>query len=197
MVPVLHDDDGAAGLSQVVSRVLRTVDLSCYLDCGGVILLQARGLLSGILCVAFLLPIECRAQQSGMGGIASGVAAAPVYDAQKRPITAGGFVDKGPVIFEDVTKQAGLSGWRHKMGVPEKNFIVETNGSGVCLIDYNNSGWLSIYLVNGSTFDALDGKEESPHAALFHNNRDGTFTDVTAQSGTGVSGYCLACAVAD
>jgi hypothetical protein len=86
--------------------------------------------------------------QQGMGGIAGGVGAAPVYDEMKRPITAGGFVDKGPVVFEDVTKSAGLSGWSHKMGVPEKNFIVETNGSGVALIDYDNSGWLSIYLVN-------------------------------------------------
>ena len=88
-----------------------------------------------------------------------------------------------PVIFEDATKQAGLSGWVHKMGVPEKNFIIETNGSGVGLIDYDHSGWLSIYLVNGSTFDALDGKEPTPHAALFRNNHDGTFTDVAAQAG--------------
>jgi len=110
--------------------------------------------------------------QSGMSsGIAGGVGAAPVYDELKRPITAGGFVDKGPVVFEDVTKAAGLSGWSHKMGVPQKQFIVETNGSGVALIDYDNSGWLSIYLVNGSTFDALDGKEEPPHAALFRNNQ--------------------------
>ncbi len=73
--------------------------------------------------------------QSGMGGIASGVVAAPVYDSLNRPITAGGFVDKGPVVFEEITKTAGLSGWHHKMGVLEKNFIVETNGSGVALID--------------------------------------------------------------
>jgi hypothetical protein len=118
-----------------------------------------------------------------MGGIAGGIGAAPVYDEQKRPITAGGFVDKGAVVFEDVTKQAGLSGWTHKMGVPEKSFIIETNGSGVGLIDYDNDGWLDIYLVNGSTFDALDGKETPPHAALFHNNHDGTFTDVAAQAG--------------
>ena len=82
--------------------------------------------------------------QSGMGGIAGGIGAAPVFDAQKRPITAGGFVDSGPVVFEDVTRQAGLSGWVHKMGVPEKKFIVETNGSGVALLDYNNDGWLDI-----------------------------------------------------
>ena len=119
-------------------------------------------------------------QQGGMSsGIAAGVSAAPVYDAQKRPITAGGFVDTGTVVFEDITKKAGLSGWTHKMGVPQKNFIVETNGSGVCLIDYDNDGWLDIYLVNGATFDSLDGKEEPPHAALFRNNHDGTFTDVT------------------
>lgn len=117
------------------------------------------------------------------GGISSGVAAAPIYDKEKRAITKGGFVDKGTVVFQDITKAAGLSGWQHKMGVPEKNFIIETNGSGVGLIDYDNDGWLDIYLVNGSTFNALDGKEETPHAALFHNNHDGTFTDVAAKAG--------------
>jgi hypothetical protein len=121
--------------------------------------------------------------QSGMGGIAGGVGAAPVYDAEKRPITAGGFVDSGPVVFEDITRQAGLSGWVHKMGTPDKQFIVETNGSGVGLIDYDNDGWLDIYLVNGSSFDALDGKEPTPKAALFHNNHDGTFTDVSGKAG--------------
>src|SRR5260370_14963664 len=121
--------------------------------------------------------------QSSMGGIASGVVAAPIYDSQNRPITAGGFVDKGPVIYEDATRQAGLSSWLHKMGVPEKNFIVETNGSGVCLIDFDNDSWLDIYLVNGATFDSLDGKEEPPHAALFHNNHDGTFTEVAQKAG--------------
>jgi enediyne biosynthesis protein E4 len=135
--------------------------------------------------------------QGGPGGVSAGVAAAPVYDAERRPITAGGFVDTGPVIFEDITKQAGLAGWRHKMGVPEKNFIVETNGSGVCLIDYDNDGWLDIYLVNGSTFDALDGKEETPHAALFHNNHDGTFTDVSAQAGVTNDRWGYGCSVAD
>ncbi len=137
------------------------------------------------------------AQQAGMGGIASGAAATPEYDAQHRPITAGGFVDKGTVMFEDITKQAGLSGWRHKMGSPEKNFIVETNGSGVCLLDYDNDGWLDIYLVNGSTFDALDGKEEPPHAALFHNNHDGTFTNVAIPAGVANDRWGYGCSVAD
>ena len=130
-------------------------------------------------------------------GISSGVSAAPVFDSQKRPITAGGFVDSGPVIFEDDTKKAGLSGWIHKMGTPQKNFILDTNGSGVCLIDYDNDGWLDIYLVNGSTFAALDGKEEPPHAALFHNNHDGTFTDVSKQAGVQNDRWGYGCSVAD
>ena len=130
-------------------------------------------------------------------GISSGVQSAPQYDAQKRPITAGGFVDTGPIVFENVTTKAGLSGWIHKMGVPQKQFIVETNGSGVCLIDYNNDGWLDIYLVNGSTFDALDGKEPTPHAALFRNNHDGTFTDVSKEASVQNDRWGYGCSVAD
>ncbi|HEY1986617.1 MAG TPA: CRTAC1 family protein [Terracidiphilus sp.] len=131
------------------------------------------------------------------GGIAGGLGAAPVYDAEKRPITAGGFVDSGPVVFQDITKAAGLSGWVHKMGVPEKNFIVETNGSGIGLIDFDNDGWLDIYMVNGSTFDALDGKEQPPHAALFRNNHDGTFTDVAAKAGVTNDRWGYGVSVAD
>jgi hypothetical protein len=141
-------------------------------------------------------PAPAKTQQ-GMGGIAGGLGAAAVYDAEKRPITAGGFVASGPVIFEDVTKAAGLAGWRHKMGAPAKQFIVETNGSGVALIDTNNDGWLDIYLVNGSTFNALDGHETPPHAALFHNNRDGTFTDVAARAGVTNDRWGYGVSVAD
>ncbi len=75
----------------------------------------------------------------------------PTLDQQKRPITAGGFVDSGPVIFQDIAKKAGLTTWRHVMGTPQKAFILETVGSGVALLDYDNDGWLDIYLVNGST----------------------------------------------
>ncbi len=143
-------------------------------------------------------PPPAAAQQGGMSsGIAAGVAAAPVYDEQKRPITAGGFVDKGPIVFEDISKQSGIGAWVHKMGVPEKKFIVETNGSGVCLVDYDNDGWLDIYLVNGATFDSLEGKETPPHAALFHNNHDGTFTDVSAKAGVQNDRWGYGCSTAD
>src|SRR5271169_5024704 len=117
------------------------------------------------------------------GGSATAGTFAPVLDSEKRPITAGGFVKEGPIVFQDISEKAGLTGWHHKMGTPQKTFILETIGSGVALLDYDNDGWLDIYLVNGSTYDALDGKAESPHAALFHNNHDGTFTDVAAKAG--------------
>lgn len=168
--------------------------------------MRGRSLASGFLaCLLFSptggltqqAPPTPPAQQGHSSGISSGISAKPVYDAQKRPITAGGFVDKGPIIFEDITKKADLSGWVHKMGVPQKNFILETNGSGVCLVDFDNDGWLDIYLVNGSTFDALDGKEQTPHAALFHNNHDGTFTDVSQKAGVANDRWGYGCSVAD
>lgn len=123
------------------------------------------------------------AQPASSSGVATGAPHPALYDSHQRPITAGGFVSSGPVVFEDISEKAGVTHWVHKMGNPDKQFIIETNGSGVGLIDYDNDGWLDIYLVNGSTFQALDGKEESPHAALFHNNHDGTFTDVAAKAG--------------
>ena len=97
-----------------------------------------------------------RAQQSGMS---TGVAHAPVRDALSRPITAGGFVDGAPVVFIDATHAAGLDKFQHRSGTPEKRTILETPGSGVALLDYDNDGWLDIYLLNGSTFPALKGKD--------------------------------------
>ena len=131
------------------------------------------------------------------GGVETGPPHPAQFDEQRRPITAGGFVASGPVIFQDISEKAGLTQWTHKMGTPQKKYIIETNGSGVCLIDSANDGWLDIYVVNGSTFDALDGKETPPHAALFHNNHDGTFTDVSAKAGVTNDRWGIGCAVAD
>jgi enediyne biosynthesis protein E4 len=141
-------------------------------------------------------------QQNGnrggaMGGHAAGAPAKPVYDAQKRPITAGGFVDSGPTVFMDATHAAGLDTWKHVMGTPEKKYILETDGSGVGLMDYDNDGWLDIYLVNGSTYKALKGQEPAPKAALFHNNRDGTFTDVAQKAGVTNGRWGFGVAVGD
>ena len=105
------------------------------------------------------------------GGSATAGVFAPVLDSENRPITAGGFVKDGPVIFEDISAKSGLNTWIHKMGTPQKAYILETIGSGVALLDYDHDGWLDIYLVNGSTFDAENGKSEAPRAALFRIRR--------------------------
>ena len=76
-------------------------------------------------------------QQGMSSGVNTGGTFAPVLDAQKRPITAGGFVDHGTPVFIDIAVKAGLSTWSHRDGTKEKQFILETPGSGVGLIDYD------------------------------------------------------------
>jgi hypothetical protein len=131
------------------------------------------------------------------GGMATGGAQKAEFDSQHRPITAGGFVKTGPIVFMDTAEKAGLTRWRNTTGTAAKHIIIEAKGSGVCLLDYDNDGWLDIYFVNGSTFDALNGKTVSPHAALFHNNHDGTFTEVTEKAGVANDRWGLGCAVGD
>ena len=135
--------------------------------------------------------------QSQSMGISTGPPHAAIKDAQSRPITAGGFVDGAPVIFEDVTKSSGLDKFHHRSGSPEKATILESVGSGVALLDYDNDGWLDIYLLNGSTFAALNGKEQPPRAMLFHNNHDGSFTDVTDKAGVANERWGFGVAVGD
>ena len=141
-----------------------------------------------VIAVLGLMTISVLAQEApfkptSQGGIATGGTFPAIFDSQHHPITAGGLVKTGPIVFMNTAEQAGLTTWRHKAGTPEKRFILEAKGPGVALLDYDNDGWLDIYFVNGSTLDALDGKEPHPHAALFHNNHDGTFTDVAAKAG--------------
>src|SRR6266704_6266326 len=135
--------------------------------------------------------------QSQPMGVSTGPPHATVRDAQSRPITAGGFIDGAPVVFEDITKSSGLDKFDHRSGGPEKATILESVGSGVALLDYDNDGWLDIYLVNGSTFAALRGKEPPPQAMLFHNNHDGTFTDVTEKAGVANERWGFGVAVGD
>ena len=137
------------------------------------------------------------AQSAAMGGSNTGAPHPAVLDTEHRPITAGGSTKTGPVLFQDIARQAGLTTWEHIEGTPEKRFIIETNGSGVGLLDYDNDGWLDIYLVNGSTYDSMSGKTASPKAALFHNNHDGTFTNVAEQAGVTNDRWGTGVAIAD
>jgi len=157
--------------------------------------------LGALACASFgvcqdVIP-QNAAQEASPMGVSTGVARAARKDAQSRPITAGGFVEGAPVVFADITKAAGLDRFHHRSGTPEKRSIIETPGSGVALIDYDNDGWLDIYLLNGSTLAALKGTEPAPRAMLFHNNHDGTFTDVTGKAGVANERWGFGVAVGD
>jgi enediyne biosynthesis protein E4 len=101
------------------------------------------------------------------------------------------------VIFTDITRQAGLGSARNISGAPEyKQFLLEEMGGGVALFDYDNDGWLDIFLVNGTTLDD-NHASKNPTSYLFRNNRDGTFTDVTEKAGLTHSGWGQGCCVGD
>ena len=106
-------------------------------------------------------------------------------------------MDGAPIVFADITKQAGLDRFHHRSGTPEKRTILDAPGSGVALLDYDNDGWLDIYFLNGSTVEAEKGKQPAPRAMLFHNNHDGTFTDVTEKAGVANERWGFGVAVGD
>ena len=133
-------------------------------------------------------------KKQGAGGASTAGTFKPIKDSLARPITAGGFVDGAPIIFTDVTARTGIK-FIHRAGTREKRYLPDTASGGVALFDYDNDGWLDVYLINGSTVAALSGKEKSPRSALYHNNRDGTFTDVTDKAGVANErwGFGVAC----
>jgi enediyne biosynthesis protein E4 len=96
--------------------------------------------------------------------------------------------------LEDITQKAGIR-FQHFYD-PEKRYIVESMSGGVLLLDYDRDGWLDIYFTNApSVAGALKG--EKARGALYHNNHDGTFTDVTEKAGIATPGYANGGAVAD
>ncbi len=102
----------------------------------------------------------------------------------------------GPIAFEEIARRSGLVFVSDSSPTPNKN-QPETMLSGVCLLDYDNDGYLDVFFVNGAAIPSL--RKDGPRYwnRLFHNNRDGTFTDVTSQAGVAGEGYGMGCAVGD
>jgi len=98
------------------------------------------------------------------------------------------------VHFVDITDQAGIK-FKH-VSSPEKKYIVESMSGGVALLDYDNDGYLDIYLVNSLTVDMVKSKQKT-RSILYHNNGDGTFTDVTDKAGVGDIGWGMGVAIGD
>src|SRR5487761_374837 len=99
-------------------------------------------------------------------------------------------------VFQIVTASASGIHWRHVAGLSPHKFEPETNGAGCAFLDYDNDGWMDIYLVNSGNCDFYHPPQPLRNA-LYRNNRDGTFTDVTAKAGVPGNAYGMGVAVGD
>jgi hypothetical protein len=102
--------------------------------------------------------------------------------------------DAPSVTFRDITQQAGIR-FTHNTGAFGKKYLPEAMGPGVAFIDYDNDGWPDIFLVNGMDWPGHVQKHTTPK--LYHNNHDGTFTDVTHKAGLDIEMYGMGVAVGD
>ena len=96
--------------------------------------------------------------------------------------------------LEDVTSKTGIT-FQHTSD-PEKKIVIESMSGGVILFDYDRDGWLDIYFTNAPTV-AMSLKGQKAKGALYHNNHDGTFTDVTDKAGIGTPCFAMGGAVGD
>jgi hypothetical protein len=100
------------------------------------------------------------------------------------------------VSFVNIAREAGLNAKTIFGGEHKNKYLLETTGCGVAFYDYDNDGWLDIFLVNGSRLEGFPAGSE-PTSHLFKNNRDGTFTDVTTKAGIAHSGWGQGVCVGD
>ena len=128
-----------------------------------------------ICCAALQGP----ARVAGQGVASSNATPAPRGTLSGRPF---------PIKFVDVGRAAGLDMKFTYGGDESKKYIIEANGSGVAFLDYDNDGWLDLFLVNGSRLEGF-GDQPSPTSRLYRNSRDGRFIDVTEKAGAGHAGW--------
>src|SRR6202049_3041257 len=102
-----------------------------------------------------------------------------------------------PIVFVDVAREAGLIAPNVWGGADHKAYIINAKGSGLAFFDYDNDGWLDIYLTNGTRLGEKWPPGKAPTSQLFKNNRDGTFTNVTEKSGLARTGWQTGVCVGD
>ncbi|MDQ3585267.1 MAG: CRTAC1 family protein [Acidobacteriota bacterium] len=127
-----------------------------------------------------------------MGGVTTGEAR--TYTTRR---TVGIVDAKAPIVYEDVTAKTALTAFKHRAGTAAKDYIVDTPAGGVGIFDYDNDGRPDIYLLNGSSFAAMEGKEKAPRAALYRNLGNWKFEDVTEKAGVANERWGFGVAVGD
>jgi hypothetical protein len=143
-------------------------------------------------CVSLFGQTPSKPDPQGAGGVVTGTA---INYTSRRTV---GITDpKAPVVFEDATDKTALANFKHHSGTPAKDYIFEVSSGGVAIFDYDGDGLPDIYLLNGSTLPALQGKEKPPRAALYHNLGNWKFEDVTDKAGVANERWGMGVAVGD
>ena len=166
--------------------------------------MNRRGFLRSLSQTALVLPFADILALAQQNQPAAKKPIGPVersYDAKPAPPPAG---PKSPIegtplgiSFTDVQKEAGLTTKTIYGGEFKNKYLLETTGCGLAFYDYDNDGWVDLFLVNGWRLEGFPAGQE-PHCHLFKNNRDGTFTDVSIGSGLETkTGWGQACCVGD
>ena len=166
--------------------------------------MNRRGFLRSLSRTALVLPFADILALAQQNQPAAKKPIGPVersYDAKPAPPPAG---PKSPIegtplgiSFTDVQKEAGLTTKTIYGGEFKNKYLLETTGCGLAFYDYDNDGWVDLFLVNGWRLEGFPAGQE-PHCHLFKNNRDGTFTDVSIGSGLETkTGWGQACCVGD
>jgi hypothetical protein len=104
--------------------------------------------------------------------------------------------DAAPYPFEEIPAEKSGIRWVHSSGKSPEKYLPETTGAGCAFFDYNNDGWMDIYLVDSGKCDFF-APDPPLRNALYKNNRDGTFTDVTEKAGVAAGGFGQGVAVGD
>ena len=141
--------------------------------------------------------LKCRCQISILASLA--LALSLTATAQRTPARAPSHPQKTAastgILFTDIARAAGID-FHLTCGGPQKLYIIESMCGGIAVFDYDNDGWMDIFLVNGSTLEDLKADKCHP-SKLYRNNHDGTFTEVTTKSGINHCGWGFGVAVGD